>query len=64
MKKKNKKNNAKQTVKAKQGIFPDTALCKKNDRAVITIHDIGSGGEGIGFLPLKEAEQKSTQPDS
>ena len=64
MKKKNKKNNAKQTVKAKQGIFPDTAPCKKNDRAVITIHDIGSGGEGIGFLPLKEAEQKSTRPDS
>ncbi len=53
-----KKNTKKKNIEQKN--LP----CRKNDRAVITIHDIGSGGEGIGFLPLKEAEQKSTRPDS
>ena len=28
--------------------------CQKNDRAVIKIEDIGSGGEGIGFLKISE----------
>jgi 23S rRNA (uracil1939-C5)-methyltransferase len=28
--------------------------CQKNDRAVIKIEDIGSGGEGIGFLQISE----------
>ena len=31
--------------------------CKKNDRAVIRIEDIGSGGEGIGFLKIPEVTQ-------
>ena len=31
--------------------------CRKNDRAVIKIEDIGSGGEGIGFLNISEPRQ-------
>ena len=31
--------------------------CQKNDRAVIRIEDIGSGGEGIGFLKISEQVQ-------
>ena len=33
--------------------------CQKNDRAVIKIEDIGSGGEGIGFLKISEQQQDS-----
>ena len=39
---------------------PDKNLpCQKNDRAVIKIEDIGSGGEGIGFLKISEQQQDS-----
>ena len=31
--------------------------CQKNDRAVIKIVDIGSGGEGIGFLKISDEIQ-------
>ena len=31
--------------------------CRKNDRAVVKIEDIGSGGEGIGFLKISEQRQ-------
>ena len=31
--------------------------CRKNDRAVVRIEDIGSGGEGIGFLKISEQRQ-------
>lgn len=31
--------------------------CKKNDIVRITIRDIGSGGEGIGFLQITQKEQ-------
>ncbi len=37
--------------------------CQKNDRAVITIEDIGSGGEGIGFLKISEETEADT-PDA
>ena len=33
--------------------------CQKNDRAVIKIEDIGSGGEGIGFLKIAEQQSVS-----
>ena len=38
--------------KHKKQAAPKNLLCQKNDRAVITIEDIGSGGEGIGFLKI------------
>ena len=39
---------------------PDKNLpCQKNERAVIKIEDIGSGGEGIGFLKISEQQQDS-----
>lgn len=38
--------------KQKKLAAPKNLLCQKNDRAVITIEDIGSGGEGIGFLKI------------
>ena len=34
--------------------------CQKNDRAVIKIEDIGSGGEGIGFLKISEQQDSDT----
>ena len=40
---------------------PDKNLpCQKNDRAVIKIEDIGSGGEGIGFLKISEQQDSDT----
>ena len=38
--------------KHKKQAAPKNLPCQKNDRAVITIEDIGSGGEGIGFLKI------------
>ena len=38
--------------KHKKQATPKNLPCQKNDRAVITIEDIGSGGEGIGFLKI------------
>ena len=38
--------------KQKKQAVPKNLPCQKNDRAVITIEDIGSGGEGIGFLKI------------
>ena len=40
--------------KHKQNAAVKNLPCQKNDRAVITIEDIGSGGEGIGFLNISE----------
>ena len=38
--------------------------CQKNDRAVIKIVDIGSGGEGIGFLKISdEIQDTDTEKD-
>ena len=38
--------------KHKKQAAPKNLPCQKNDRVVITIEDIGSGGEGIGFLKI------------
>ena len=38
--------------------------CQKNDRAVIKIEDIGSGGEGIGFLKISEQRQETHAQDT
>lgn len=38
--------------------------CQKNDRAVIKIEDIGSGGEGIGFLKISEQRQDTDSQDT
>ena len=35
--------------------------CQKNDRAVVKIEDIGSGGEGIGFLKISQQQVSDTQ---
>ena len=43
--------------KHKKQAAPKNLPCQKNDRAVIRIEDIGSGGEGIGFLKIPEVTQ-------
>jgi 23S rRNA (uracil1939-C5)-methyltransferase len=45
--------------KQKQQVPAKNLPCRKNDRAVIKIEDIGSGGEGIGFLRISEQQQVS-----
>ena len=50
----------KQAVKKKKKQNRETHKnlpCQKNDRVVISIEDIGSGGEGIGFLKITEQRQ-------
>ena len=53
----------KQTSKKKRNQNRETQKnlpCQKNDRVVISIEDIGSGGEGIGFLhpEISDAQHK------
>ena len=43
--------------KAKEQAAAKNLPCRKNDRAVVKIEDIGSGGEGIGFLKISEPRQ-------
>ena len=43
--------------KQKNQAYAKNLPCQKNDRAVIKIVDIGSGGEGIGFLKISDEIQ-------
>ena len=50
-------NRKRQKQQAPAGNLP----CQKNDRAVVKIEDIGSGGEGIGFLKISQQQVSDTQ---